>query len=152
MDGGRSWRERRIVSSQDYQDANIGRTNEPVTSIEQIHFTDPANGLILQSAGSVDIFPGSATPNGPFFTSDSGANWQCRLTGKCEIMDHDGRFFFVTPKKVIKLGHRGEFMVSGDGGRSCTFANAVCRGFDGMRFGEIEDPGPPAGSQETRWS
>jgi len=134
MDGGRSWRERRIVSSR-YQDASIGRT-DGLTSIEQIQFTDPANGLILQSAGSVDIFSGSATPNGPFFTSDSGANWQCRLTGKCEIMDHNGRFFFVTPKKVIKLGHRGEFMVSGDGGRSFTFANAVCRGFNGMRFGE----------------
>ena len=131
-DGGRSWRERKILSCS-YRDSTTRRGG--AYSIEQVYFTDPANGLMLQSAGSVDLSSRQQAANGPFFTNDSGANWQCRLPGKNELMDHDGRFFFITLKKVIKLGHRGEFMTSTDGGRSWVFANAGCRGFNGMRFG-----------------
>jgi len=130
-DSGRSWRERKILYSS-YKDYSTSVKGNGARSIEQIHFTDPANGLFLHSARAT---PNSKlSHNGPFFSSDSGANWVCLLPGHSEYMDHDGRFFFVTPKKVIKIGHRGEFMTSADGGRSWTFANATIRGFDGLRF------------------
>jgi photosystem II stability/assembly factor-like uncharacterized protein len=133
-DGGSSWLERKVFSCS-YRDSTTRLSNNAY-SLEQIHFTDPANGLMLQTAGSVELSSGQKIANGPFSTNDSGANWQCRLPGNRELMDHDGRFFFITPEKVIKIGYRGEFMISSNGGRSWIFTNATCRGFNGMRFGE----------------
>ena len=130
-DGGRSWRERKILYSS-YKDYSTSVKGNGARSIEQIHFTDPANGLFLHSARATP--DSKLSHNGPFFTSDSGANWQCLLPGHSEYMDSDGRFFYVSPTKVIKIGHRGEFITSNDGGRSWTFGKATIRGFDGLRF------------------
>ncbi len=128
-DGGNSWLEIQIINT-NYEDLSIKSGSS--TSIEQLCFDGFGHGLFTQSAGYNAA--GSPMPNGPYYTKDNGKNWKCILSSHYEVMAQNGRFFFVTPNKVIKNASRGEFMISLDGGQSWEFPNAAQRGFDGLRF------------------
>ena len=130
-DGGRSWNEI-IIKDARYQDKTVGRGGI-FQSIVQVYFYDDVRGICTQTAS--EGYSGEALVLwGPFSSRDGGASWYCEMPGRMEMFSALTRFFVLSPNRIIRVGYRGEFIHSDDGGQTWKFPNTNARGFDGFRF------------------